>query len=77
MIFTIDIYQSKQCKTPTSSINEGNREIFSLIGAVVIDTHQRTHTEKTLSFIKYREEAIIEKNYQTTFFQFVFVDVHQ
>ena len=60
-IMCINIYQSKQCKASISSGNEQNREIFSVIGAVVIDIHQRTQTEKTLSFVKHSTRTGIEK----------------
>ena len=44
--FNIDIYQSKQSKTSIPSINQQNPASFSVTGAVVIDAHQRTQTEK-------------------------------
>ena len=46
IIFNIDIYKRKQSKTAVSSINESNGEISTVIGGVVIDTHQETQTEK-------------------------------
>ena len=46
IIFNIDIYKWKQAKKALSSINESNTEIFTVVGAVVIDTHERTQTEK-------------------------------
>ena len=42
----IDIYKRKQSKKAPSSINESNTEISTVVGAVVIDTHQPTQTEK-------------------------------
>ena len=46
--FDIDIYQPKQSKTATPSINEPKSETLNVIGAVVIDIHRRTQTENTL-----------------------------
>ena len=46
IIFEIDIYKWKQSKRALTSINESNGEISTIIGAVVIDTHQPTQTEK-------------------------------
>ena len=68
IIFNIDIYKSKQSKTSIPSINEWNSEIFNVIGAVVIDIHQRTKTEKTLSLSNIVTKVALEKNCQTTFF---------
>ena len=38
--------QLKQSKRALVSINKSNGEIFNVIGAVVIDIHQATQTEK-------------------------------
>ena len=46
IILNIDIYKWKQSKKPPSTINESNTEISTIVGAVIIDTHQRTQTEK-------------------------------
>ena len=46
IIFNIDIYKSKQSKRASVSINEPNGEISTIVGAVVVDTHQGTQTEK-------------------------------
>ena len=48
IIYDIDIHWPKQSKKATISINEANAEISNLIGAVVIDIHQRTQIEKPL-----------------------------
>ena len=75
--FDIHIYISKQSKRETTSINKPNGEIFNVIGAVVIDIHQRTQTAKTLLFIKCSNETGIEKIAKQRFLQFVFVDLYQ
>ena len=67
-IMCINIYQLKQCKASISSGNEQNHEIFSVIGAVVIDIHQGTQTEKTLFFVKYSTRTGIEKIVKQCFF---------
>ena len=48
IIFDIDIYEPKQSKTATTSINKSNNETFTVIGTLVVDIYQRTQTEKTL-----------------------------
>ena len=37
----IDIYESKQSKTPIVNVNQSNGEIYSVIGALVVDIYQR------------------------------------
>ena len=46
IIFNIDVYKSKQSKRASLSINASNGEIFTVIGAVIVDTHQATQTER-------------------------------
>ena len=48
IISNIDIYKSKQSKIAITYVNKSNREIFTVIGALVIDIHQQTQTGKTL-----------------------------
>ena len=47
IIFNIDIHTSKQPKKAITDIGKSNDEIYSVIGAVVIDIHQRRQTAKT------------------------------
>ena len=68
IIFNIDTYTSKQSKREITDVAKSNSEIFNIIGAVVIDTHQRTQTEKTLFFIKYRIETCMKKIGKQRFF---------
>ena len=46
VVFNIDMYEPKQSKQATTSINESNNAIFNVIGVVVGDMRQRTQTEK-------------------------------
>ena len=48
IIFDIDVYGSKKSKRATTNINKSSGEIFDVIDALVVDTYQRTQTEKTL-----------------------------
>ena len=50
------------------SITKQNSEILNVIGAVVIDINQRKQTEKTLFFINYSNETVIEKMVKQRFF---------
>ena len=50
-------------------MNKSSSETYMVIGALVVDIHQRIQSEKTLLFTKYRKETTIEKYSQTTFFQ--------
>ena len=45
--FNIDIYTSTQSKKTVTDIGKSNDEIYGVIGAVVIDIHQRTQIAKT------------------------------
>ena len=44
----IDIWKSKQSKTVIVNVNTSNGEIFSVIGALVVDICQRIQNSKTL-----------------------------
>ena len=48
IIFNIDIYTSTPSKKAITDIDKSNDEIYSAIGALVVNIHQRTQTEKTL-----------------------------
>ena len=77
MLFDINIYESKQSKEVITDMDESNSEIFRVVAALVIDIYINEHKLKKVVFIKYSKETTIEKIDQTTFSQFVFVDIYQ
>ena len=68
IIFNIDIYTSKQTKRRIADVAKSNGEIFNVIGAVVIDTHQRTKIEKTLFLSNIATKVALKKIAKQRFF---------
>ena len=68
IILDIDVYEPKQSKAATTSINESNTKIFTAIGAVVIDIHRRTQTENSWFDNFLHDDFRCSVTQKTTFF---------
>ena len=65
---SIDIYESKQSKTAIVNVNKSNGEIYSVIGALVVDICQRIQNSKLLFLSNTAGKQLLKKIDQQRFF---------
>ena len=66
----------KQSTIAIRSVDKSNAKIVSVIDALVMDTSTNSKCTNIMSY-QILQGNRIGKNYQTTFFQFVFVGMYQ